>query len=176
MVKGFPRSSLAGDCCVCIHQSKQIRVCKKISATGASLFQRFAILWFEWSALSALTGGFNPEFHLVALSFCRFCRFGEAVLYGPNPESSSDWTCIPKCTLHFRAPRVCLWCYKEPSAFPVVGFTFVKSFSLDSICCWTISDWLWEAGKALLACFLIYSNKFLAQRITWTEPPQLPNP
>lgn len=95
MVKGLPRSSLAGDCCVFIHQSKQIRGCKKINATGASIVHHFTILWFESSALSLLTGGFNPEFYLLALSFC---RLGKAVLYGPNPDPSSDSTCVPNCT------------------------------------------------------------------------------
>lgn len=82
MVKGLPRSSHAEDCCGSVRHSKQMRGCKRINVTGDSLFHCFTLLRYESSALSALAGGFNPEFYPLALSSC---TFGKAVLYGLNP-------------------------------------------------------------------------------------------
>lgn len=167
MVKGLPRSSHAEDCCGFIHHSKQMRGCKKINVTGDSLFHCFTLLWFESSALSAVTGGFNPEFYPLAPSSC---RFGKAVLYGPNPSSSSGWMYIPKRTSHFRELRVCLWCCGEPSALPGVLFHFWSLFPWAQFAVGRFLADLGAGSEALLAGFPARWNKLLTQRTIWTEP------
>ena len=148
MVKGLPRSSHAGDCCVFIHHSKWIRGCKKINITGDSSFHCFMILWFDSSALSELAGGFNPEFHPLALSSCRFVKAQILSLHQAE--------CVFQSVHHISEHSTCV-CGAASSLLLLLCFvTPLFSFSQSSICCWTISDWPGAGGEALLACFLIH--------------------